>query len=85
MTTGLLQQLRDRYGTVQERSRIFGRLMQYAFQRHPDIYGPDRFKTEWKWTEWPDREAHGYGHDAGVDLVAEQIKVGGEGLRGARG
>ena len=54
--------------------------MQYAFQRHPEIYGPDRFKTEGRWMEWPHREAHGYGHDEGVDLVAAQTKVWGEGL-----
>ena len=30
--------------------------------------------------EWSDREAQGYGHDVGIDLVAEQTEVWGEGL-----
>ena len=48
--------------------------MQYAFQRHPGEYGPSRFKRVWRWMEWPDREAHGYGHDVGIDLVGEQTE-----------
>lgn len=54
--------------------------MQYAFQRHPDVYGPDRFKTVWRWMDWPEREARGYGHDVGIDLVAEQTEAWGGGL-----
>ena len=54
--------------------------MQYAFQRHPDVYGPGRFKNVWRWMEWPDREAHGYGPDIGIDLVAEQSDNWGGGL-----
>ena len=80
VSDSLLELLRHRYNTVQERGRIFERLMQYAFQRHPDVYGPDRFKTVWQWMEWPDREAHGYGHDVGIDLVAEQTEAWGGGL-----
>ncbi len=54
--------------------------MQYAFRRHPDVYGPSRFKNVWRWMEWPDREAHGYLGDVGIDLVAEQTEAWGGGL-----
>ena len=54
--------------------------MQAALARHPDIYGPRRFKRIWRWMEWPDREAHGYGGDVGIDLVAEQTDDAGGGL-----
>ena len=54
--------------------------MQQAFRRHPDVYGPQRFKNVWLWMEWPDREAHGYGGDVGIDLVAEQAESAGGGL-----
>lgn len=30
--------------------------------------------------DWPEREARGYGHDVGIDLVAEQTKAWGGGL-----
>lgn len=76
----LLEELRHRHTGAQDRGRVFERLMQYAFQRHPDVYGPDRFKNVWRWAEWPDREAHGYGHDVGIDLVAEQTEAWGGGL-----
>ena len=52
---GLFWLLRERYETSQERGRVFERLMQYAFRRHPDVYGPARFKNVWRWMEWPDR------------------------------
>ena len=54
--------------------------MQYAFRRHPDVYGPARFKNVWRWMEWPDREAFGYLGDVGIDLVAEQTDDWGGGL-----
>ena len=54
--------------------------MQYAFRRHPDVYGPARFKNVWRWMEWPDREAYGYLGDVGIDLVAEQTDDWGGGL-----
>ena len=76
----LLALLRERYATPQERGRAFERLMQYAFQRHPDVYGPARFKNVWRWMEWPDRETHGYSADVGIDLVAEQTEAWGGGL-----
>ena len=46
---GLFWLLRERYETSQERGRVFERLMQYAFRRHPDVYGPARFKNVWRW------------------------------------
>ncbi|MYI30676.1 MAG: DEAD/DEAH box helicase [Acidimicrobiia bacterium] len=54
--------------------------MPYAFKRHPGEYGPSRFKQVWRWMDWPDREAHGYGPDIGIDLVAEQTETWGGGL-----
>lgn len=54
--------------------------MKYAFERHPDVYGPARFKTVWLWKDWPDRAANGYGSDVGIDLVAEQTDAWGGGL-----
>ncbi len=54
--------------------------MQQAFRLHPDVYGPQRFKNVWRWMEWPDREARGYGGDVGIDLVAEQTELAGGGL-----
>ena len=77
---GLFWLLRERYETSQERGRVFERLMQYAFRRHPDVYGPARFKNVWRWMEWPDREAYGYLGDVGIDLVAEQTDDWGGGL-----
>ena len=77
---GLLDLLQERFETPQARGRAFERLMRQAFRRHPDLYGPQRFKNVWRWTEWPDREAHGYGGDVGIDLVAEQTGEAGGGL-----
>ena len=75
---GVLDLLYERFDTPQDRGRAFERLMQQAFRCHPDLYGLQRFKNVWRWMEWPDREAHGYGGDVGIDLVAEQtIDVGG--------
>ena len=79
-TGGLFWLLRERYETPQQRGRVFERLMQYAFQRHPGAYGPARFKNVWRWMEWPDRELYGYGVDVGIDLVAEQTAEWGGGL-----
>ena len=79
-TAGLLDLLAHRYETPQERGKAFERLMRQAFRRHPDVYGPQRFKTVWRWMEWPDRLAHGYGGDIGIDLVAEQTESAGGGL-----
>ncbi len=72
--------LSERYDTPQARGSAFERLMQAALARHPDLYGPRRFKHVWRWMEWPDREAHGYGADVGIDLVAEQTPEAGGGL-----
>ncbi|MCY3849826.1 MAG: DEAD/DEAH box helicase family protein, partial [Acidimicrobiaceae bacterium] len=72
--------LGERYESPQQRGRVFERLMGYAFERHPDVYGPARFKAVWRWMDWPDREAHGYGPDLGIDLVAEQTEAWGGGL-----
>ncbi|WP_419926300.1 type ISP restriction/modification enzyme [Candidatus Poriferisocius sp.] len=77
---GLFEELRGRYTTAQERGRVFERLMQYSFLRHPGEYGPSRFNNVWRWMEWPDREAHGYRQDVGIDLVAEQTEASGGGL-----
>lgn len=79
-SVGLLSLLQQRYETPQSRGKAFERLMQRAFQRHPDVYGPRRFKNVWRWMEWPDREMHGYGADIGIDLVAEQTESAGGGL-----
>ncbi|MCQ3807486.1 MAG: DEAD/DEAH box helicase family protein, partial [Acidimicrobiia bacterium] len=77
---GLFSLLRDRYATSQARGAVFERLMGYAFERHPDVYGPARFRNVWRWMDWPDREAHGYLGDVGIDLVAEQTEAWGGGL-----
>ena len=77
---GLLELLRERFESPQARGKAFERLMQQAFRRHPDLYGPQRFQRVWRWMEWPDREAHGYGGDVGIDLVAEQTESAGGGL-----
>ena len=77
---GVLDLLEERFDTSQARGKAFERLMKYAFRRHPDVYGPQRFKNVWLWMEWPDREAHGYGGDVGIDLVAEQTESAGGGL-----
>ena len=76
----LLGMLAERYESPQARGAAFERLMLRAFQRHPDIYGPQRFKQVWRWLEWPDRQTHGYGADVGIDLVAEQTTAAGGGL-----
>ncbi len=72
--------LSERYDTPQARGSAFERLMQAALARHPDLYGPRRFKHVWRWMEWPDREALGYGADVGIDLVAKQTPEAGGGL-----
>ena len=77
---GLLALLQERFDTPQARGRAFERLMQAALTRHPDVYGPRRFAHIWRWMEWPDREAHGYGADIGIDLVAQQTPEAGGGL-----
>ena len=77
---GVLDLLCERFDTPQARGKAFERLMQQAFRCHPDLYGPQRFKNVWRWMEWPDRQAHGYGGDIGIDLVAEQTIEAGGGL-----
>ena len=79
-SAGLLHRLAERFETPQARGKAFERIMQQAFVLHPDVYGPQRFKKVWLWMEWPDRQAHGYGADVGVDLVAEQTDSAGGGL-----
>ena len=79
-SAGLLRLLGERYETPQARGKAFERIMQQAFGLHPDVYGPQRFKRVWLWMEWPDRQAHGYGADVGIDLVAEQTEAAGGGL-----
>ncbi|MDE0133242.1 MAG: DEAD/DEAH box helicase family protein [Acidimicrobiaceae bacterium] len=76
----LLAMLTERYESPQVRGTAFERLMLRAFQRHPDVYGPQRFARVWRWAEWPEREALGYGADIGIDLVAEQTEAAGGGL-----
>ncbi|MXX41960.1 MAG: DEAD/DEAH box helicase [Acidimicrobiales bacterium] len=76
----LLAMLAERYESPQVRGAAFERLMQRALQRHPDVYGPQRFAQVWRWAEWPEREALGYGADIGIDLVAEQTEAAGGGL-----
>ncbi len=76
----LLRLLADRYTSPQARGTAFERLMQRALQCHPDVYGPQRFKQVWRWTEWPERVSRGYGADIGIDLVAEQTPEAGGGL-----
>ncbi|MDE0268082.1 MAG: DEAD/DEAH box helicase family protein, partial [Acidimicrobiaceae bacterium] len=78
--SGVLGLLERRYDSPQDRGKAFELLMQRAFQQHPDVYGPRRFKKVWRWMEWPDRQRHGYGGDVGIDLVAEQTEAGGGGL-----
>jgi len=77
---GLFDGLRERYPDDGVRGRVFERLVQYGFERHPGEYGPQRFRNVWRWTEWPGRTAHGYGGDVGIDLVAEQTEHWGGGL-----
>ncbi len=77
---GVLDLLRERFETAHDRGTAFERLMRQAFRCHPDLYGPQRFKNVWRWMEWPDREAQGYGGDVGIDLVAEQTVEAGGGL-----
>ena len=79
-SAGLLHLLGERYETPQARGKAFERIMQQAFRLHPDVYGPQRLKKVWLWMEWPDRQAHGYGADVGIDLVAEQTEAAGGGL-----
>ena len=62
------------------RGGAFERLLRFALERHPGEYGPSRFEAVWLWDEWPDRVAHGYGHDIGIDLVARQTEAHGGGL-----
>ena len=77
---GFFDSLNDRFPDPRIRGRVFERLVQYAFERHPGEYGPQRFRNVWRWSEWPDRQAHGYGPDVGIDLVAEQTERWGGGL-----
>ena len=77
---GLFDSLRERYSDDGVRGRVFERLVQYAFERHPGEYGPQRFTNVWRWAEWPGRTTHGYGQDVGIDLVAEQTERWGGGL-----
>ncbi len=77
---GLFNSLRERYSDDGVRGRVFERLVQYAFERHPGEYGPQRFENVWRWAEWPGRTTHGYGPDVGIDLVAEQTERWGGGL-----
>jgi predicted helicase len=77
---GLFDSLRERYPDAGVRGRVFERLVKFAFERHPGEYGPQRFKNVWRWAEWPDRAASGYGADVGIDLVAEQTEHWGGGL-----
>ena len=77
---GLFDGLRERYSDDGVRGRVFERLVQYAFERHPGEYGPQRFRNVWRWAEWPGRATHGYGPDVGIDLVAEQTELWGGGL-----
>ena len=79
-SAGLLHLLEERFETPQARGKAFERIMRQAFRLHPDVYGPQRFKRVWLWMEWPDRQAHGYGVDVGIDLVAEQTDAVGGGL-----
>jgi len=76
----LLAMLAERYESPQARGAAFERLMQRTLQCHPDVYGPQRFAQVWRWAEWPEREALGYGADIGIDLVAEQTETAGGGL-----
>ena len=76
---GLFDSLRERYSDDGVRGRVFERLVQYAFERHPGEYGPQRFENVWRWAEWPGRTTHGYGPDVGIDLVAEQTESWGGG------
>ncbi len=76
----LVAMLAERYESPQARGAAFERLMQRALQCHPDVYGPQRFARVWRWAEWPEREALGYGADIGIDLVAEQADDAGGGL-----
>lgn len=79
-STDLLAMLEERFPSPQARGHAFERLMRRAFEQHPDVYGPQRFKRVWHWLDWPDREKHGYGADVGIDLVAEQTDDVGGGL-----
>ena len=72
--------LRQRYESPQQRGRVFERLLKAAFEQHPGEYGPLRFKRVWLWGQWPERETFGYGGDVGIDLVAELTEAWGGGL-----
>ena len=72
--------LRQRFESPQQRGRVFERLLKSAFESHPGEYGPLRFRRVWLWAEWPDRERLGYGADVGIDLVAEATGEWGGGL-----
>ncbi|MCY4279229.1 MAG: DEAD/DEAH box helicase family protein [Acidimicrobiaceae bacterium] len=68
----VVELLRERFESPQQRGRVFERLLAAALRAHPGQYGPLRFKRVWRWSDWPDREREGYGADVGIDLVAEQ-------------
>ena len=72
--------LAERFESPQQRGRVFERLLKAAFEAHPGEYGPLRFKRVWLWMQWPDRQAHGFGADVGIDLVAELTDEWGGGL-----
>ena len=72
--------LAERFESPQQRGRVFERLLKAAFEAHPGEYGPLRFKRVWLWMRWPDRQAHGFGADVGIDLVAELTDEWGGGL-----
>ena len=76
----VVELLRERFESPQQRGRVFERLLAAALRAHPGQYGPLRFKRVWRWSDWPDREREGYGADVGIDLVAEQTDGWGGGL-----
>lgn len=55
-----------------ERGTRFELVMQAALRQHPEL----GFDEVWMWMEWPDRLAHGFRDDPGVDLVARHPKTG---------
>lgn len=58
--------IRDLPLSNREKGERFERVMQAALLQNPEL----GFDDVWMWMEWPDRLAHGFGADEGVDLVA---------------
>ena len=70
----LLDEIRQRSTSVQQKGFRFEKLMQVALKQHPEYM--DRFSTVYLWEEWPGRD----GGDIGIDIVAQETEEYGGGL-----